>query len=600
MDKTILLVDDEENITASLVRLLHQDGYEVLTANSGDSALALLANHTVGVILTDQRMPKMTGVELLTRVKDLYPETIRMVLSGYTDLASVTAAVNQGAIYKFLTKPWSNETLRANVHEAFMQYTLVKEREQLTLEIQTANIKLARINEELEQLIEEKTQRMTHISNYDALTGLPNRLLFADRLQQALGYAQRNTRLAAIMSLDLDRFKIVNESLGHTQGDALLQAVSKRLSNCVRVIDTLARAGGDEFMFILSELDNAQDAAGIARKILDVLADPFVLDNNECFISASIGISLYPSDGGDSATLVKNADTALHHVKRQGRNNYQYYAEEMNAKALQRLTLESSMRHALERNEFVLYYQPQLDLESGGIIGVEALLRWQSPERGLVAPAEFIPLLEETGLIVPVGEWVLRSACAQNKAWQTEGLAPIRVSVNLSALQFRQPDFAATITRILQETGLDPSWEGLEMELTESLLVDNVEETIKTLHQLRAMRVKVSIDDFGTGYSSLTYLKRFPLFGLKIDRTFVSDLSINPEDAAIVSAIIALAHSLKLNVIAEGVETLEQLRFLQELKCDEMQGFLFCQPMPAADVAHLLREGRRLSRPLGS
>lgn len=589
-----MLVDDEENITASLVRLLCQDGYRVLTANGADAALELLASNKVGVILTDQRMPKMTGVELLSRVKDLYPKTVRMVLSGYADLTSVTEAVNQGAIYKFLTKPWNNEMLRANVHEAFMHYELAREKERLGLEIQSANAELTRLNEELEQLVEEKTRRMMHISSYDTLTDLPNRLLFADRLQQALRYAQRNTRLVAIMSLDLDRFKIVNESLGHPHGDALLQAVAKRLVNCVRVIDTIARVGGDEFMFVLSELISAQDAADIARKILDVLADPFMLEENEVFISASIGISLYPSDGEDSTTLVKNADAALNHAKRQGRNNYQYYAEEMNATALQRLTLENGLRHALERDEFVLYYQPQLDLESGAIIGVEALIRWQSPERGLVAPAEFIPLLEETGLIVPVGEWVLRSACAQNRAWQIEGLAPIRVSINLSALQFRQPDFAETIARILQETDLDPGWEGLEMELTESLLVNNVEETIKTLHKLRAMRIKVSIDDFGTGYSSLTYLKRFPLFGLKIDRSFVSDLSINPEDAAIVAAIIALAHSLKLNVIAEGVETLEQLRFLRELKCDEMQGYLFSPPMPAADVAALLRDGRRL------
>jgi diguanylate cyclase (GGDEF)-like protein len=396
------------------------------------------------------------------------------------------------------------------------------------------------------------------------------------------------------MSLDLDRFKIVNESLGHPHGDALLQAVAKRLINCVRVIDTLARVGGDEFMFILSDLVNAQDAADIARKILDVLADPFVLEENELFISASIGISLYPSDGEDTTTLVKNADAALYHAKRQGRNNYQYYAEQMNATALQRLTLESRLRHALEREEFVLYYQPQLELESGAIIGVEALLRWQSPERGLVAPAAFIPLLEETGLIVPVGEWVLRNACAQNIAWQREGLAPIRVSINLSALQFRQPDFAETIARIVRETGLDAGWEGLELELTESLLINNVEETIKTLHKLHAMNIKVSIDDFGTGYSSLNYLKRFPLYGLKIDQSFVRDLSINPEDAAIVAAIIALGHSLKLNVIAEGVETLEQLKFLRELKCDEMQGYLFSPPMPAADVAALLRDGRRL------
>ena len=299
--------------------------------------------------------------------------------------------------------------------------------------------------------------------------------------------------------------------------------------------------------------------------------------------------------GDDTTSLIKNADAALYHAKSEGRNNFQYYAWEMNASAMQRLTLESALRRALEREEFLLYYQPQVDLASGRIIGLEALLRWQRPEHGLVSPGEFIPLLEETGLIVPVGEWVLHTACRQGRIWQQAGLPPIRIAVNLSALQFRQPDLVGMVARILAETGFDPVTQGLELELTESLLMKNVGETVATLHRLHEMGVKLSIDDFGTGYSSLSYLKRFPLNSLKIDQSFVRDLSSNPDDAAIVSAIIALGHGLKLSVIAEGVETAGQLAYLRELKCDEMQGFLFSRPVPASEITQLLQEGKLLN-----
>lgn len=596
MDRTLLLVDDEDNITASLVRLLRQDGYQVLTANSARSALEILEKHTAGVVLTDQRMPEMSGVELLSQIKTLYPDTVRLVLSGYADLESVTEAVNRGAIYKYLTKPWDNEMLRANVHEAFRHYELTQERAQLAKEIQAANEQLSRINLELADLVAQKDSHIERIAHYDPVSSLPNRLLFCDRLKQAMAHAQRDDKLVAVIAMDLDRFKTINDTFGHPIGDRLLHAVAERLAIHVREGDTVSRMGGDEFTFMLTDLDDSHHAGDVAQKILRSLADtPFMLEDKEIFISTSMGISVYPWDGHDTTTLIKNADAALYHAKGEGRNNFQYYAREMNASAMQRLTLESALRRALEREEFLLYYQPQVDLASGRIIGLEALLRWQRPEHGLVSPGEFIPLLEETGLIVPVGEWVLHAACRQGRMWQQAGLPPIRIAVNLSALQFRQPDLVGMVARILAETGLDPSSHELELELTESLLMRNVEKTAATLHRLHEMGVKLSIDDFGTGYSSLSYLKRFPLNSLKIDQSFVRDLSSNPDDAAIVSAIIALGHGLKLSVIAEGVETTEQLAYLRELKCDEMQGFLFSRPIPASEITQLLQEGKLLN-----
>lgn len=596
MDRTLLLVDDEDNITASLVRLLRQDGYQVLTANSARSALDILENHTAGVVLTDQRMPEMTGVELLSEIKTLYPDTVRMVLSGYADLESVAEAVNRGAVYKYLTKPWDNEMLRANVNEAFRHYELTQERAQLAREIQAANEQLSRINLELADLVAQKDSHIERIAHYDPVSSLPNRLLFCDRLKQAMAHAQRYDKLVAVIAMDLDRFKTINDTFGHPIGDRLLHAVAERLANHVREGDTVSRMGGDEFTFVLTDLDDTHHAGDVAQKILRSLADvPFMLEDKEIFISTSMGISVYPWDGHDTTTLIKNADAALYHAKSEGRNNFQYYAREMNASAMQRLTLESALRRALEREEFLLYYQPQVDLASGRIIGLEALLRWQRPEHGLVAPGEFIPLLEETGLIVPVGEWVLHAACRQGRMWQQADLPPIRIAVNLSALQFRQPDLVGMVARILAETGLDPSSHELELELTESLLMKNVEKTAATLHRLHEMGVKLSIDDFGTGYSSLSYLKRFPLNSLKIDQSFVRDLSSNPDDAAIVSAIISLGHGLKLNVIAEGVETAEQLAYLREMKCDEMQGFLFSRPIPASEITLLLQEGKLLN-----
>jgi diguanylate cyclase (GGDEF)-like protein/PAS domain S-box-containing protein len=432
-----------------------------------------------------------------------------------------------------------------------------------------------------------------YLAYHDTLTELPNRTLFEDRLRQALTQAQRSRRRLAVLFLALDRFKKFNDTLGHAMGDRLLRDVAQRLVSCVREGDTVARFGSDEFSLLLTQINGAEDAAGTARNIQELLKTPFRLDGHELYVTASIGIGLSPDDGDEAQLLLKNTGAALYRAKRQGGNNYQFYTADMNARAMMRLSLETNLRNALDRAEFAVYYQPQVSIDTGKIVGLEALMRWCHPTLGLVSPAEFIPLAEDTGLIVPLGEWVLRCACAQSKTWQEGGLAPLRVAVNLSPRQFRQTDLVKMVRSVLDETRLDPHY--LELELTEGSIMENAEYAIATLHQLKEMGVTISIDDFGSGYSSLSHLKRFPLDMLKIDQSFVRDTTIDPNDAAIVMAIITLAHSLKLKVIAEGVENEDQLRFLRLLRCDEIQGYLFSKPVPAEEMRKMLETGRQLN-----
>jgi diguanylate cyclase (GGDEF)-like protein/PAS domain S-box-containing protein len=432
----------------------------------------------------------------------------------------------------------------------------------------------------------EAEKRIQFMAHYDALTGLPNRALLYDRLSQNLSHAQRNNKRVAVLFLDLDRFKTINDSLGHTVGDLLLQSVAERLKECLRAGDTVARLGGDEFVVILPDLEDADYAGLVAGKILECVAEPHVIRGRDLSTTASVGISVYPQDGGDRETLIKNADVAMYKSKEAGRNNYLFFQEEMNARAVERLSMENSLRRALERNEFALYFQAQVDTAAGRIIGAEALIRWLHPAMGLVMPAKFIPIAEESGMIVAIGEWVLRAACMKNRAWQEAGLPPVPVSVNLSALQFRQKELVQIVANTLRETGLEPRY--LELELTESSIIQNAEAAINTLKELKAMGVQLSIDDFGTGYSNLGYLKRFPIDKLKIDQSFVRDLATDPDDAAIVRAIISLAKSLQLRVIAEGVETKEQLEFLSDHGCAEVQGYYFSKPVPEEEFGVLL------------
>jgi len=425
---------------------------------------------------------------------------------------------------------------------------------------------------------------------HDLLTGLPNRMLFNDRLPLALANAHRNGTMLAVMFLDLDRFKTINDTLGHAIGDQLLQAVATRLAGCLREGDTIARWGGDEFTLLLPQINNTEDAAKAAQRLSKALKPAFQLGVHELYISCSIGIALYPHDGEDAQTLLKNADAALYRVKEQGRNGYQIYTPAINSQASALLALESSLHHALERQQFVLHYQPQINVNTGQITGMEALLRWQHPELGLIPPRVFIALAEENGLIVPIGEWVLRTACAQNKAWQVAGLPHLRMAVNLSARQFQQPHLVETVAQTLAETRLSPCH--LELEITETVVMHDVDFTTSTLKDLQAMGVNLAVDDFGTGYSSLGYLKRFPLNTIKIDQSFIRELTIDPNDAAIVTAVIALGRGLNLNVVAEGVETQAQLDYLRSHHCEEMQGYLFSKPMPLEEATEFLQKDR--------
>ena len=425
-------------------------------------------------------------------------------------------------------------------------------------------------------------RHISWLKNFDPLTELPNREMLRAYLNDAVARAKTDNRLLAVLMLNLDRFKLVNETLGPSRGDRLLQEVASRLRSCLPESDFLARHNGDEFVVVSHGLSTAQDATLIAQKMLNALSRPVMIEGHEVYVTGSIGISVFPPDGDDSEVLISNADAAVSRAKDTGRNHYQFYTLDMNAKTTRRLSLESELRRALERGEFVLHYQPQFDLAKRRIIGFEALARWQHPDLGLVPPNDFIPLAEETGLIAPLGEWVLREACAQAKAWHTDGHRDLRMAVNLSSRQFFQENVLETVTRALDKTRLPPGC--LELELTESCVMQNPDEATVTLCLLNNMGIRIAIDDFGTGHSSLNHLKRFPIDCLKIDRSFVHDVTLNPEDGAIVQAIIAMAHGLKLNVVAEGVETIEQLRFLESFHCDMIQGYLVSRPLTADQI----------------
>ena len=452
-----------------------------------------------------------------------------------------------------------------------------------------ASIEAHRLTEEVEAAKVE----LDHLAHHDVLTGLPNRMLLEDRLGQAIEVARRQGRKLATMYLDLDRFKHINDSLGHAVGDQLLKSVAQRLVSCVRQSDTVSRQGGDEFVLLLPYIEHAEDAALSAQKMLAAVALPHRIDGHDLHVGVSIGISIYPDDGLDAPSLLKSADTAMYYAKDNGRNRFKFFEPEMNARAVQRQSVEASLRQALERNEFVLHYQPKINLQSGAIVGVEALIRWQHPQWGLLMPGEFVPIAEDCGLILPIGRWVLREACLQAQAWLEAGLPAINMAVNTSALELRAKDFLDNLRATLASTGLEsPS---LELELTESVLMRDAESTDHLLQAISDLGVKLAIDDFGTGYSSLSYLRRFPIHALKIDQSFVNQMSEDPDDAIIVTAVISMAKSLKRRVVAEGVETSEQYAFLRALNCEEGQGNYFGRPMPADALATLLQSGLSLA-----
>ena len=563
---TIMLVDDEPTIIETLQMFLEEVGYEnfVITTES-ERALGLLADKQPDVLLLDVMMPEISGLDILGRMRadEALKHIPVIILTSATDSGTKLKALELGA-NDFLSKPVDPSELALRLRN-----TLAAKAYQ---------------------------DRLLY---YDGVTGLPNRRLFLGRLAAGLRRAKDESRPCAILQIGLDRFKQINDTLGPSAGDALLKAVAVRLNECVRTTDLigrphlledeghLSRLGGDEFILFLPGVRRLENATLVAQRTIAMLKEPFHIYNREVFVTASIGIAVYPTDGDGVDTLIKHADVAMSHAKQRERGTYQYYSKELNARSLERLNLENQLRKALDQQQLFLQFQPKFEVKTGRVTGAEALLRWQHPEFGIVPPDKFIPMAEEMDLITLFGEWALHEACALNKQWQSSGMDPVRVAVNVSGRQFRDTDrLKQAIRNALESSGLEGKY--LTLELTEGTIMENPREISKTLQEIKELGVELSIDDFGTGYSSLAYLRRFPLDELKVDRSFLRDIPKNEDDAAIVTAIIVMAHSLGLTVVAEGVETEEQLAFLKEWDCDEYQGFLSSKPLPASDLFALV------------
>jgi len=567
---TILIIDDEEQIRSLLVDLLG-DNYHCSDAGSAEEALAALSQDTFDLVISDIDMGGMSGLELVPHVHSLSPDTVVVMISGNHDIEFAIRALRVGA-FDYISKPIDLRHVEASVERALNHHSLLKEKRQY--------------KEQLESLLEQRTAEVDWLAYYDTVTQLPNRALFEDRLTQAVAIARAKNQSLGVLFISLDQFKKVNDSLGHGPGDSLLKEFAERLKSCISKSDTVARFGNDEFALLRTQINGTKDVIETIGSLSQVLKFSFDLTGHELFATASVGVSLFPLDGEDSQTLLKNAGAALYKAKKSGGANYQFYTADMHELAASRLALETNLRRAIQNEEFLVHYQPRVVVDSLAITGVEALVRWQHPQLGLVAPSEFIPLAEDTGLIVPIGEWVMRTACLQGRRWREQGFAPIQIAVNICGRQFHDQDLSQTVIEILEETGF-PS-QNLELELTESSVMQNADFASSVLTRLKSMGIKISIDDFGTGFSSLASLKRLPIDNLKIDRTFVRDATTDTDDGALVMAIITLAHNLRLKVIAEGVETEEQLRFLQLLRCDEVQGYLFSRPLPAEALASKL------------
>jgi len=576
---TILIVDDEIQNRKLLETLLRPEGYVTHSAANGEEALASIAQCAPDLILLDVMMPGMDGYEVASVLKaDPATSAIPIIMvTAQIDRNARLAGLSAGA-EEFLTKPvdrvelWMRvrNLLRLKAYADFLQHN----------------------SAQLEQQVQARTADLERLAHYDPLTGLPNRTLFYRTLQETLDGASDKGSLVAVLFIDLDHFKNINDTLGHAIGDELLHQFSTRLVQCVRTRDIVGRLGGDEFALILAMRDGQQGATLVANKIRDALRAPFELQGHALSITASIGITVHPGDASDPETLIKYADTAMYQAKQAGRDTFRFFTAQMNAEVLAQLDLETALRKAVENEEFVLHYQPKAWLDDGRIAGLEALLRWQRPGHGLVPPNDFIPMLEETGLIVRVGIWVIAEACRQIARWLDSPIGPVKIAVNVSSRQFIEGDLEADIAKAIADNGIPADL--LELELTEGSLMANTERTIAILQNLKKRGVQVSIDDFGTGYSSLAYLRRFPIDKLKIDIAFIRDITSRADDAAIALTIIHMARSLKLEVIAEGVETAEQLAFLRHHGCDQIQGYIFSPPVALPELERMLRTGKRL------
>jgi diguanylate cyclase (GGDEF)-like protein len=586
----------EADVFGEAPRASTRPQFEIDSAHQGQEGVEM-ARHAVSegcpyaMAFVDMRMPPgWDGLETIEHLWAVDPEIQVVICSAHSDYDWTEVAERLGHSDKLLvlrkpsepievlqcvtalTRKWHNERMMRDQLECLEQVITARTRG-----------------------LEAANRQLQHVATHDALTGLPNRILLDDRLTQAMAHADRDGKPFALLVCDLDRFKLVNDSLGHRAGDELLQEVARRLTALTRTIDTVARFGGDEFVLLANPIAKREDAEELARRAIEALQRPVRIAGIDVHTSPSIGIAFYPDDGDSIETLIGHADAAMYSAKRRGRNTVQCFATGMTVGTEDNVQLESDLHTALARNQFELHYQPKVDTTTGMVRSVEALIRWSHPERGLIAPAEFIPRAEECGLIGPIGEWVVREACRQARAWQTAGMPSLRVAVNLAASQFRQGTLVEMIRRALDDAGLEPRF--LEVELTESAMMSDPEEAIAILEQLSAMGVLVSVDDFGTGYSSMSYLRRFPIDKLKIDRVFISDITARPEDASIVRAIVSLAHSLRLKVVAEGVESEGQLDFLKAVGCDEYQGYHFSRPLSASAFEALIRESHAQEAP---
>jgi len=565
--QAILLVEDNLGDARLLREMFDGQGAhfgELTHVDCMNAAEKHLAEHTVDIILLDLGLPDAQGLGAIRRTRAVAPDVPLVVLTGLDDESMAVQALQHGAQdYLIKGQIETRALLRA------LRYAIERKA------MESAALAMAR--------------QMAHAAEHDALTGLPNRMLLNDRVSQAIIAAPHHMKKVAVLFLDLDGFKHINDSLGHPIGDKLLQSIANRLVECARDSDTVSRQGGDEFVVLLSEVEQAEDAAIAARRMLQTVAECYSIDRHDLHVTASVGVSVYPDDGLDAETLIKNADTAMYQAKESGRQSYEFFKPAMNVRAVERQSLEEGLQRALERRELTLYYQPQVNLTTGAITGAEALIRWMHPTRGLVSPADFIPVAEDCGLILSIGAWVLREACGQARAWMDAGLRATNMAVNVSAMEFRDQNFLENLFAILAETGLDPK--SLELELTESVLMKHASSTAKILQTLRESGMRVAVDDFGTGYSSLSYLRKFPVDTLKIDQSFIRQISTDGDDTTIVKAVIGMARDLKLRVIAEGVETPEQAVFLRACRCQEAQGYYFGRPVPPQQFAMLLRNG---------
>lgn len=584
-------LDDTESLlfgTPQISRLQ----FQIDSAYQGEEALELVKRaqaegQPYALVFADMRMPPgWDGLQTIEKLWEADPRLQIALCTAFSDYTweTMSERIEFDDQLLILKKPFDTLEIRQMASAMTWKWQLAQD--------------AARKMRSLERTIEERVQellKVSHLLQYDVLTELPNSMLLGDRLTQAMAQCRRHDRQLAVMFIGLDRFKRINNALGHPVGDEMLKRVARTLATVVRESDSVFRYGSDEFVVVLGDIDDPQQIKGVAEKLLAAISSPQPIDGHDLTVTASLGVSVYPTDGFDAVALIKKAETAMRNVKETGPNDYRFFTEDMNRRARQQQTIESGLRLALQRKEFVLHYQPKLDLTSGKVVGVEALVRWNRPDHGLVYPSDFIPVAEDSGLIVPLSQWVLQEACQQARNWQAQGMRPLYLSVNVSAIDFRQRGFVEGIARTLKETGLDPTQ--LELEITESVLMQNIDTTVATLKAIKQLGVRLAIDDFGTGYSSLSYLQKFPVDVLKIDQSFVGDLSIDSNDAKLVSTIISLGRSLNLHIIAEGVETLEQLQFLKRHQCEEAQGYYFSRAVEPQAFARWMTEWEQRQYP---